>query len=131
MPGENEHRVERYDEGHGHGFDNMVTTALVVRHCTCDRPLAEIRTWYRTHLEPLGWTSDDGGRTLVRNESECFTIHSVEEAIESLRAGALESLIAGAFGRFARPRRSRDVTASGASYSVLYEVGRSDGVSAP
>jgi hypothetical protein len=51
---------EQHDEGEGWGFDNVQKAAMLHRGYVVDADGDEVQDWFRTELEALGWTFNDG-----------------------------------------------------------------------
>lgn len=80
-------QTESYDEGQGHGYDNMDTSARVSRECEAPEGFTDVTSWYRRELIRLGWQAQ-GPATFTRGPSEHFFLNSVEHTIEQMRRSA-------------------------------------------
>lgn len=65
---ERELRREGFDEGHGHGFDNMDTSPLASRTIASTDAASEVVDWFVDRLSDLGWT--DRGEGPLRRDDE-------------------------------------------------------------
>lgn len=86
-PDEVEVRREGFDEGQGHGFDNMDTSALASRTLASKNPAASVVEWFVKALISLGW--EHRGEGELRRDAGEWILLRIERDSGVSRVAAL------------------------------------------
>lgn len=94
---ERELRREGFDQGQGHGFDDMDTSALAARTIASTDAASEVVNWFVDRLSGLGWV-DRGEGQLARDPDEWILLRverdsgvsRVASMIQHERASAMQ-----------------------------------------